>query len=451
MRARPFFARGVGLLLIGAGVLSFGAAVALAATFHAASMFFGSAAVTEDPVNSFDISYVDPAVHQYYLADRSNKDVDVFDTQSNLWVNRVTGFTGAVVENGAVNNDVSGPNGVVVTRSGRELYVGDGASKLQVVNLQALSIVDTINTGGAGRADELDFSPGTRQVLVANDAESDGTVPCPFLSFVSTTSRKVVAQVVYDGGLAHPTAAHPCGLGNVPTTHAAAATDGLEQPLWDPRVGAFFQAVPEVGGVPGGQIDELNPLTHTVVNSFPVGSPTNPCHPQGLTLGADGRIWTGCNPGTKTPGIPRVISINPINGNQREVNILPAGSGGPDEIWFNSGDRRLYTADSTAGKLSVVDTTTNSLVENVTTATGSHSVAADSSLNHIFVPENAAGCVRDGTPVGCVAVFESGAPGRAADDNDKRDNRDNRDDRGDRADRGDRGQAEEVTASIASE
>jgi sugar lactone lactonase YvrE len=191
--------------------------------------------------------------------------------------------------------------------------------------------------------------------------------------------------------------------------------------------------VPESTANPGGQIDKLNPITHRVVQSFAVGSADNPCHPQGLTLGADGRIWTGCNPGTKTPGVPRVIAINPDNGHQTVVNLLPAGSGGPDEIWFNRGDHRLYAADSTPGKLSVVDTDTNSLVENVTTATGSHSVAADARLNHIFVPENAAGCVKDGTPASCVAVFESGGAVRQV-DVDREDDHDQGDNRGDRGD-----------------
>jgi DNA-binding beta-propeller fold protein YncE len=410
MRTRVLFPRAaVPAILLGA--LSLGAAVALAAsTFQAANMFFGSPTVTEGPVNSFDISWVDPRQHQYYLADRSNKDIDIFDTATNLWVDRVTGFKGFTG-----NNDTSGPNGVIVTRSGKELYVGDGDSKTQVVDLERLTIAATIVTGGANRADELGFSPQSHLVLVANDAESDAAgKPCPFLSFISTTSRTVVAQVIYDGGLA--ASGSPCGLASVPKTHTSyVATDGLEQPLWDREEAKFFQAVPASSTNPGGQIDELDPSSHTVVKSFPVGSASNPCHPQGLVLGADGRIWTGCNPGRETPGVPRVIAINPDTGAQTVVNLLPAGSGGPDQIWFNKGDHRLYAAASTPARLGVVETDSNTLVELVPTATGSHSVAADARRNHIFVPENAAGCPANG----CVAVFESGGtPRDVGDDGD---------------------------------
>jgi len=57
---------------------------------------------------SFDISWVDEASRTYYLADRSNKVVDIVDTTSNILITQLTGgfagFTGS--------NDTSGPNGV---------------------------------------------------------------------------------------------------------------------------------------------------------------------------------------------------------------------------------------------------------------------------------------------------------------------------------------------------
>src|ERR1700722_10395194 len=33
-----------------------------------------------NPLTSFDISWVDPSLHAYFLADRSNKSIDVIDT-----------------------------------------------------------------------------------------------------------------------------------------------------------------------------------------------------------------------------------------------------------------------------------------------------------------------------------------------------------------------------------
>src|SRR5215831_3492757 len=65
---------------------------------------------------SFDISWVDQASRTYYLADRSNKVVDIVDTTSNLLITQLAadppfrGFTACTPAAGA--NDCAGPNGV---------------------------------------------------------------------------------------------------------------------------------------------------------------------------------------------------------------------------------------------------------------------------------------------------------------------------------------------------
>ena len=48
----------------------------------------------------FDIGVVDVEAGRYYLADRSNKGVDIFDTQTNKFVGRVDGFVGVVMRDG---------------------------------------------------------------------------------------------------------------------------------------------------------------------------------------------------------------------------------------------------------------------------------------------------------------------------------------------------------------
>jgi hypothetical protein len=60
------------------------------------------------PLASYDISWVDPTRHHYYLSDRSNAGVDIFDTRTNQFVGRVGGFAGFTGD-----NDTSGPDGLV--------------------------------------------------------------------------------------------------------------------------------------------------------------------------------------------------------------------------------------------------------------------------------------------------------------------------------------------------
>src|SRR5207237_2355267 len=44
------------------------------------------------PLTSFDISIVERSSQTYYLADRSNNAVDIFDASSNTFETRVAGF-----------------------------------------------------------------------------------------------------------------------------------------------------------------------------------------------------------------------------------------------------------------------------------------------------------------------------------------------------------------------
>src|SRR5712672_1025492 len=88
------------------------------------------------PLRSFDISWVNPDRAEYYLADRSNSGIDVIDTQSLTFKRTIGGFIGIVLNSsGAVNNNLSGPDGV--TSHGRWLYAGDGDSTLHVIDLLA--------------------------------------------------------------------------------------------------------------------------------------------------------------------------------------------------------------------------------------------------------------------------------------------------------------------------
>src|SRR5262249_17542570 len=74
-------------------------------------------------MRSFDISWVNPKRAEFYFADRSNAGVQVFDTETLTWKRKLGGFVGIVLNgSGAVNNNLSGPDGVV--SHGRWLYAG---------------------------------------------------------------------------------------------------------------------------------------------------------------------------------------------------------------------------------------------------------------------------------------------------------------------------------------
>src|SRR6202165_1738489 len=133
------------------------------------------------PLRSFGISFVNLDRGEYYLADRSNSGIDIIDTHSNIFKGRLPGFTGVALvpgsitaanPHGTVNNNLSGPDGVVA--HGRWLYAGDGNSTLKVFDLSAPPLVAlkaSISTGGTTRVDKMPVTPDGRLLLVANTPE----------------------------------------------------------------------------------------------------------------------------------------------------------------------------------------------------------------------------------------------------------------------------------------
>jgi hypothetical protein len=119
----------------------------------------------------------------------------------------------------------------------------------------------------------------------------------------------------------------------------------------------------------------------------------------------------GCTPGNQ-PGDNETTIINAKTFKYVDVGNLS----GSDEVWYNRGSNRYYTGSSGnpaslgGPVLGVVDGTTNFLVEKIPQSPGSHSVAADSRRNEIYVPENKVGPVSAGicgSSNGCVAVYKA--------------------------------------------
>jgi len=320
--------------------------------------------------NGFDISWVDSEASRYYLADRGNTAVtpavpphiDVIDTRTLMLLAPLPVHAAG--------------NGVVAIRTthndddrwsddgANELWVGDATSNVEVIDLASRSIVADIPTGGSHRADELAYDPRHRIMLVANDQDTP-----PFVTFISTTTRTVL------GHLSYPQAV----FGTPATNH------GLEQPVWNPKTKKFYLSVPGTVTNPQGEVDEIDPIKMDVTRVFP--AVCNPGEaPQGLALIPRQRLATSCGD---------IIRI-------KDGHVLTTVPGvGIDEIWFNSGDERIYYAGGpnfiTDPSVPVVDTDTNTVVAVLKVGTPppplrfTHSVAADSELNRIFVPISGVG------------------------------------------------------------
>jgi hypothetical protein len=346
-------------------------------------------------LGAFDISFVDPTIDLYVLADRTNASVDLFDASDATFIGRVGGFAGVAHNpDGTANNNLSGPDGVVVVAS-KEVWAGDGDSTVKVIDLATKTIVDTISTGGKFRCDEMAWDSKDHLLAVANNADDP-----PFVTMINTDTHQITAKIIFDKADA-----------------GVDAQNGIEQPQWSPQTGLFYVSVPQVGPDPAqGGVSVIDPSTNTVVATFLVQQ----CSPAGLTLGPNGQALIGCSASFgKSPNVVTQSLVIKIANGDVVSNITEVG--GSDEVWFDRGSGHYYLAarnntDNT-GKimpvLGTVDARGNVFDGGVPTSTTAHSVAADKFSHHVFVP---IGFVPPGSPAGtdptnpcpdhgCVAVY----------------------------------------------
>ena len=394
----------------------------------------GAVSIPGNPLLSFDISFVNPDRAEMYFADRSNSSIDVIDTETLKFKRFLGGFVGVVLAGGAVDNNHSGPDGL--TTHGRWVYAGDGNSTLKVFDLAAPSasaLKQTISTGGTTRLDEMALTDDGERLLAANNAEDP-----PFATLFVTNGDGVTDHTHKIMSITVDAAIVPTGFGL-----------SLEGTTWDHKSRRFYTSVPIVANNPpgcnygqlsgpitcdGGMLvtdptapkaveGHFNPATNTGVVLLKA------CGPNGITLGPDDKLLLACTPGNN-PSDTITLVIDAKTKEQTPVLNMT----GADEVWYNKGDRRYYlgaghnciipgtpcpTSSKQSSVLGVIDADTNLLIEKIPQASGSHSVAADSRRNRIFVgqvaPVAVVGVGGDATNVGagicgtsngCIAVYQ---------------------------------------------
>src|SRR5215467_9781230 len=168
----------------------------------------------------FDISWADAVSGRYYLADRGTTSIDVIDTKHLQYLY-------SIPLHAAGNGVVAIPNphddNPADPETAGELWVGDSASNVEVIDLKTQSVVASISTRGVARADELAYDPLDHIVLIANDRETTCVMGVctggpPFVTFIDVEARLVLGAILYPQVV----------FGNPLSNH------GLEQPVWNP-------------------------------------------------------------------------------------------------------------------------------------------------------------------------------------------------------------------------
>src|SRR5438876_11040588 len=416
----------LGAVSLAASGAAFGACTGPGAPSNTETKCLTAVQIPGNPLRSYDISWVNPHRAEYYLADRSNAGIDIIDTRHLPVKRRLSGFVGIVLNSAgtAVNNDKSGPDGVVT--HGRWLYAGDGDSTLKVFDLDGPNALAQapLFTGGTTRVDEMALTTDGELLLTVNNAEDP-----PYANLFAANGDRNHSSVREITKITISATAFP-------------GTPGIEQPTWDPKTKRFYVSVPILGKPGGcgtatcdGGLMVIDPDTVTPGN-FVLGAidpaknsgviQLSNCGPNGATVGPNDNLLLGCTPANNATNDSTLV-INATTRHFSHVNGLV----GSDEVWFNKGDGRYYTgsnrncrtaapcptAATQAAVLGVIDAT-SVLIETVPQSSGSHSVAADSKRNRIFVPQSApvsvvgtggattaVGAGICGSTNGCIGVF----------------------------------------------
>ena len=155
-----------------------------------------------------------------------------------------------------------------------------------------------------------------------------------------------------------------------------------------------------------GCVDEIdprigNPAGPVVINVIP----TINCMPTSIVQGPGKDFLIGCagHDGTQFPPLEIIV-----DGSTSQVLSTITETGGVDEIWYNPGDNRYYTAgrDMPNGPvLGVIDAGTRQWLVNVSTGSNSHSVTVNQFTNQVFVPTQAGTLCGTQSANGCIAVY----------------------------------------------
>jgi DNA-binding beta-propeller fold protein YncE len=319
-------------------------------------------AIPGQPLQHLDFSAISEAHRLYGLADRSNHAVDLVDVDSDRFAGRVAGFASG------------GPNGLIAVGND-QFWAGGGNSRLHVIDLRSRKIIATIDTGGSKRVDLLGYDPRDHLVLAVNNDDTP-----PFVSFVSTAGdHRIVGKL-----------------------RLPQATDGLEQPVWNPADGLVYLSIPVLDRRQAdGGIAVIDPKARRVVDMIHVRR----CMPAGLAIGPDNHMLVGCGDDAIAAGFaPRSLVVDLQT---RKVVKEFEQVGGSDEVWYDErSGKYLLAAVANRGDpvLGIIDAHSNAWLYNVSTGSGAHSLAADSRTGKVFVPI-AANQTPSGCQNGCIEVF----------------------------------------------
>ncbi|KIM94372.1 hypothetical protein OIDMADRAFT_60702 [Oidiodendron maius Zn] len=366
---------------------AFTAGVVLAASVSAQSSATIYSVATTIPWSPKAPSSVDQSTvynGTYYLSDRTNAGVHVVSLANNTQTKLITGFYSGLV-NGTLTPSISGPDGMIVLPARNELWVGDGDGTVKVIDLFTSTIVGSINTTSAKRADEFGYDPANNIVVVTNPNENP-----PYVSVISATNRTVIGRIMFPN------------------------VTELEQPVFNPTDGLFYVSVPSSGHNPGGSICTLDIATLSIAHTYQLPN----CVPAGIVFGPKNHLFIGCSESQITDYGYAASYIMDVSTGNVISNI--SGLAGIDQVAYDSAANLFYASayqnlgagNTPLPQIAVVNASSGTLVQTLPTDNvTAHSVAVDGTTGLMLIPIKSQGIVAYDLKAGVMGSGSSPANG----------------------------------------
>lgn len=358
----------------------------LAMLFIAASAFAGLAASAQaveyhiiktiqvPGLHTVDFSSIDQSTGIMFVSDRSNRAIDVIDTNSDKLLRQYGGFKGVYTQ-----LETSGPN--IAYQDGHTIWATDAPSQIRAVDERSGKITHTVDCGGGvWRVDGAAMDPKDH-IFMGESADT----PIPYLCWIDTKTGKLIEK-------------------DTKETLMHEATAGLEGSVWDPETDRFYLALPEVNHGPGA-IYVIDPHTRQVVKEYrqPAG---DECEAGGISFNHEQHeILIGCDHKGQTD----VLDLQ-----TGKVTMLPI-LGGTDQTAFDPGMHMYFVASrrgSMGPVLGVIDSRTHQLVSHPKTAKLTHAVAVNHRSHKVYLPMIGNNEAFDNDPAkglscrhGCIGVY----------------------------------------------
>ena len=224
-------------------------------------------------------------------------------------------------------------------------------------------------------------------------------VPCHHAPIVNVNTGAFVTNNGAASGLTQAGEIAPAGLGG-------SMFNPIHNTFYVFNSNCTVSTLSAQSSVAVGCVDEVDPRIGNPNGPIVIGViPILNCMPTSGAQGPGNDFLIGCagHDGTQFPPLEVII-----DGSTNQIVATTDQTGGVDEVWYNPGDNRYYTAgrDMPNGPvMGVIDAGTRQWLVNVTTGSNSHSIAANQFTNQIFVPMQAGPLCTTQSANGCIAVY----------------------------------------------